>query len=158
MQIALLGRSARVFAPRGAWDIAAARREAGKDRVETLYDFRFPSDHHAIAALQPPNAAAGADIDVVDALGRQFLGSADVIDVIGVAAIDQDIVAFEMGQQIGDGLVDHAGRDHQPDGAGPRQHLRELGRRGGADGSLSYQVSHGLRRHVEDRTTVAALQ
>ncbi len=34
-----------------------------------LYRLGLAADHHAVAALQAPDAAAGADIDVVDALG-----------------------------------------------------------------------------------------
>ena len=85
-------------------DVAAARCEGGEDRVEMLHHVALAADHHAIAALEAPDAAAGADVDIVDALGRQLLGAADVVDVIGIAAVDQDIAALEMGQQIGDGL------------------------------------------------------
>src|SRR5260370_998893 len=82
MQIALLGRSAGLFASRRARDVAGARREGGEDRVETLHHCGFAADHHAIAALETPDAAASADIDIVDALGRELLGPADVVDVI----------------------------------------------------------------------------
>ena len=52
------------------------------------------------------------------------------------------------GSEIGDGLVDHAGRDHQPDGARLRQLLDELGQRGRADGFLLHQLGDRLRGHV----------
>ena len=88
-----------------------------------LHRGRLAADHHAIAALQPPDAAAGADVDVVDAVARQLLGSADVVDVVGIAAVDDDVAAFEMRREIGDRLVDHGGRHHQPDRARRRQTL-----------------------------------
>ncbi len=116
MQIALLGRAAGAFSRPGVRAISPMPgRQRGEDRVEMLHHIGLAADHHAIAALQPPDAAAGADIDIVDALGRQFLGAADVVDVVGIAAVDQDVARLEMGQQIGDGLVDHGGRHHQPD-------------------------------------------
>ena len=61
-----------------------------------LHDLRLAADHHAVAALQAPDAAAGADVDVVDALRREFLGAADVVDVVGVAAVDEDVARLEV--------------------------------------------------------------
>ena len=49
------------------------------------------ADHQAVAALQAPDAAAGADIGVVNAARLQLLGAANVVDVIRVAAIDDDV-------------------------------------------------------------------
>ena len=149
MQIALLGRAADLLAARRARDVAAAGRQGGEDRIEVLHRVGLAADHHAVAALEAPDAAAGADIDIVDALGRQLLRAADVVDVVGVAAVDQDVAGLEMRQQIGDGLVDHAGRHHQPDRARLRERLDELRQRGGADGLLLDQLGHRLRRHVE---------
>ena len=53
------------------------------------------ADHHAIAALEAPDAARRADIDIVDALLGQRLGAADVVLVEGVAAVDDDVVRLE---------------------------------------------------------------
>src|SRR5262245_22864965 len=94
MQIALLSRAADVFAPRGAGDVARSRSECRKNWIEMLDHAVFPADHHAIAALQAPYTAAGPDIDVVDSSRCQFPGPADVVDVIGIAAIDQDVVGL----------------------------------------------------------------
>ena len=59
--------------------------------------------------------------------GCQLLGAANIIDVIGIAAVDEDVAALEMRQQIGDDIIDHAGRHHQPDGARLRELLDEVG-------------------------------
>ena len=40
---------------------------AGEDRVEPSDDVVLAADHEAVAALEPPDAAAGADVDVVEA-------------------------------------------------------------------------------------------
>ena len=33
----------------------------------------------------------------MDSFGRQLLGAADVVDVIGIAAVDQDVARLEQG-------------------------------------------------------------
>ena len=53
----------------------------------------FAADHHAIAALEAPDAARGADIDIVHAFLAQGLGTADVVLVEAVAAVDDDVAA-----------------------------------------------------------------
>ena len=68
------------------------------------------ADHHAVAALQAPYAAACAHVHVVDPFGCQFLGAPDVVDVVGIAAVDEDVARIEVRQQVGDGLVHHCRR------------------------------------------------
>ena len=72
------------------------------------------ANHHAVAALQAPHTAAGAHINVVNLSGREFLCAPNVVDVVGVSAVDEDVACFEMRQQVGDGLVDNRRRNHQP--------------------------------------------
>ena len=62
-------------------------------------DVGLAADHLAEAALQSPDAAAGAGIDVVDAPWPQRLGAADVVDVVGVAAVDDDVARLERGRR-----------------------------------------------------------
>ena len=45
-----------------------ARRQRLEDRIEVLDDVLVAADHQAVAALEAPDAAAGAGVDVVDAL------------------------------------------------------------------------------------------
>src|SRR5262249_56218142 len=91
MQPALLGRAAGLLASRRARDVAAARRKGGEDRVEMFHDVGLAADHHAIAAFESPDAAAGADIDIMDALGRELLGAADVFDIVRITALHPDL-------------------------------------------------------------------
>src|SRR5262245_42074789 len=56
-QVALLRCAVRLLTPRRARDVARARREGREDRIETLHCVRLAADHHAIAALKPPDAA-----------------------------------------------------------------------------------------------------
>ena len=43
------------------------------DGAEMIHGRLWAADHHAVAALQAPDAAGGADIDIVDVLSASFL-------------------------------------------------------------------------------------
>src|SRR5262249_40921541 len=116
VQIPALGGRAVGLAPWSAGDGAGAGSKLREDRIEVLHDARFAADHQAISALAPPYATAGPDVDIVDALPRKLLCAADVVDVIGVAAVDEDVAGAKLGGELGDGRVHGSGRDHQPDG------------------------------------------
>ena len=105
-----------LFAAGRAGNVADARRERREDRIEVLHDRRFAADHQAVAALQAPDAAAGADVDVVDAPLGELAGAADVVVVVRVAAVDDDVAALEQRHQVLDARVDDGRRHHQPDG------------------------------------------
>ena len=62
-----------------------------KNGLQILNRCSRAADHQAVAALQTPNAAAGTYIDILNSLGRQFRAAPDVIDVVGIAAVDQDV-------------------------------------------------------------------
>ncbi len=101
--------------PGRARDVAAAGRQRLKDRIEAPYGSFRSADHHAITALQAPDAATGSDIHIIDAFGCELAGAQDVVDVIGVTAVDEDVASFEVRYDFGDRLVDRARRNHQPD-------------------------------------------
>ena len=156
VQIALLGRALDLFTSRRARDIAASWRQRGENRIEMLHHVGVAADHHAIAAFQPPDSAAGADVDITDALDGQFFGAADIVDVIGVAAVDDDVAALEMGEQIGNDAVDRRGRHHEPNRARLGQGLGEVLYRSGADGLLFNQFRYRLCRPVVDHALMTA--
>src|SRR4051794_14154314 len=54
-------------------DVAEPGRQRGEDGIEARNRFLVAADHEAIATVQPPDAAAGPDIKVMDALGFQLL-------------------------------------------------------------------------------------
>ena len=89
---------------------------------------------------------------------RQLLGTPDIVDVVGIAAVDQDVARFEGRQDVGDGFVNDGCRHHQPHGTRLLQLLDEIGERRGADGILSGQFADGHGRHIEDHAVVAVLQ
>src|SRR5213083_1844877 len=103
MDIAGLRSGIAAVAPRRARDVARPGRERGKDRIEPEYRFGVAADHHAIAALEAPHAAAGADVDVMDAAGLQRLGTSDVVLVERIAAVDNDVALFHQPAQLAHG-------------------------------------------------------
>src|SRR5262245_15267216 len=98
MQIALFGGTYRLFAAGGAGNVSAAGRQRLENRIEVLHHLVFAADHLAVAALEPPYAATGADIDIMNAFWLELLGATDVVDVIGVAAVDEDVAGFQFGE------------------------------------------------------------
>src|ERR1700726_170376 len=96
-----------------------------------LHDVIFSADHLAIAALEAPHAAAGAHVNVVNTAGGKFLGAANVINVVGVAAVDYDVAGFEFGCEVAESGVDDSGRHHEPDRAGLGQFFDEIVKRRG---------------------------
>ena len=144
-------------APGRPVDRAHAGRELSEDRIETLHDRLLAADHHAKAALEAPHPAARSNVDVMDALGRDGFRAADVVDVIRVAAINQDVPRLEMGQEVRDGVVHGRRRDHQPHRPRLLKLLREVLKRGCACGFLLRKLLHGFGEEVIHDAIVTAL-
>src|SRR6266566_5188830 len=126
VEIAFLGSAPGLFTSRSAVNIATTGRERFKNGIETLYDGGLAADHLTIAPLEAPDAAAGADVAIMDALGGKLLGTSDVVDVIGISAIDDDVVFFELTDQIVKRGIHHCCRNHEPDRAGLLEFLDEI--------------------------------
>ena len=109
-----------------------------------LHRFGFAADHHAIAALEAPDATAGADIHIVNSFWDELLGAADVIDVIRIAAVNQDVATLEMRQKISNCVVYRANRHHEPNGTWLCELFGELRQRSRADGLFLHQLRHRL--------------
>src|SRR5215467_9797009 len=73
VEIAELSSAIQLLPPRRAGDISHSGRQRAEDWIEMRYHVGLASDHHAVAALQAPYAAAGADVDVMNSLGRELL-------------------------------------------------------------------------------------
>src|SRR5204862_2601436 len=65
VDVSVFGGAAHFFASGSACDVAPAGRQGLKDGIEAADGIFRSADHHAIAALQPPNTAAGADLHVI---------------------------------------------------------------------------------------------
>ena len=111
MQVAEGRRAVRLVGFRAR---IGAGGERGEDRVESLHRPVRPADHQAVAAIQPPDTAAGANIDEVDTLLRQLGSLVDRVVVVGIAAVDDGVaLVHERGDLAGDFAGD-GGRQHQP--------------------------------------------
>ena len=98
-------KAVAAVAPRRARDVAGTRSERGENRVEAEHRFAIAADHHAISALETPDAAAGADVDIMDAALLQRLAAAYVVLPERIAAIDDDVAGLH--QAVFDAVVDH---------------------------------------------------
>ena len=135
-------------------------RQRLEDRLEPRELIRRRADHQAVAALEPPHAAAGADVDVGDALGGQLLRAADVVLEVGVAAVDDGVALAEAGAELAHRLLgDLAGRHHAPRRLRRLELRHELVERGGAGRALGDELLDGRLIRVEhDRGVPAAQQ
>ena len=91
VQVALLGGAARLQTWRRLRR-ALAGRDGQEDRLQPLHDRVLAADHQAVAAIQAPYAAAGADVHVMDAVGLEFLGPDDVRGLAGPARVPRPSV------------------------------------------------------------------
>src|SRR5471030_2965719 len=118
VQIALVGAVASMVgsAPaRRRLGRLGARRQRREQRRDMRHGVFFAAYHQAVAALETSHAAAGADVDVMQAAFFELLGAADVVAVVGVAAIDDDVAFLQQWRQRRQRGIDHAGRHHHPD-------------------------------------------
>src|SRR6266542_5378407 len=67
MKIAFFDGATGFFSAGRAPDVTASRRERSENRIEMTNGFFRAANHHAVAALQTPDAAARPNIDVVNA-------------------------------------------------------------------------------------------
>ena len=79
---------------------------AAKIGSRSPHDVDLAADHHAVAALESPDAAAGPNVDIMDLLGLQLGGPADVIVIVRVAAVNQDVTRLEPADKLRDRRVD----------------------------------------------------
>ena len=157
VQVAVLGGAAKFLAARRARTVADAGGQRLEDRIEMLHDVGLAADHHAVAALQAPDAAAGADIHIVDALCGQFLGAANVVDVVGIAAVDKNVARLQQGQQSAMVLSTTAAGTISQTARGCSSFLTKSASEA-APAAFSLTNSSRFRRAVKDDAFMAALQ
>src|SRR3977135_85653 len=91
IKVALFDGAGTLFPSGSARNVAATRRQCFEDGIEMAKSFFRSADHHAVATLQAPHAAAGSYVDIVDAFVAQGQGPARVIFKVRVATIDDDV-------------------------------------------------------------------
>ena len=88
------------------------------------------ADHQAVAALEPPDAAACPDVKIVDAARFEHFGSPDIIVEIRVAAVNDDVIGREVRKEVIQCRI-HRGRGyHQPDNTRSGELIDEVSHRG----------------------------
>src|SRR5579875_135003 len=160
VQIAFFGGAAEFFASGSARDVPAAGSESFEDVLDGGEGLIGSADHEAVAALDAPDAAAGAGIHIMNASRFELGGAADIVLIEAVAAVNDDVVGFHGGGERLDGSFGRlTGGHHDPYGAGLGQFLDQLFKRAGAFGALGFEVLDVDGIEVEDSTFVtAALQ
>ena len=114
MQIALLSCAAGLIATRCAGRRSNPGRESGKNSVKMLDDILFAADHKTVPALRTPDSATCPGVDVVNTFGLEFIGPPDVVNVMGVAPVDDNVALLHVSSKIVQRLIDRRGRYHQP--------------------------------------------
>jgi len=139
--------------------LVLAGRQRLEDRPQGFHDLFVTADHHAVALGQAPHAAAGAAVDVVDALSLAPGGVAERILVVGVAAVDHRVALVQQPQQRGDGVVgDLARGHHQPQHARRGQGLYQRLERSGRAAALAFQLLARIGVGVEAGDLVTAIE
>ena len=88
------------------------------------------ADHQPVTALEAPDAAAGAPVDIVNLLARTRLGATQRVFVVGISAIDDRVAGRQKSEQRRHRRVgDCAGGHHEPHRAGDRELGDERGNR-----------------------------
>ena len=125
--------------------------------IQLLDDFLRAADHHAVAAVESPDPAAGADIHVVNTFLLELVGAANVIFEIGVAAVDEDVAGLHaLGEGI-DGLLGRvAGWDHQPRDCGACPVCRQSHRAKRSDCAFAGDFLYVVGAQIGDHHFVAA--
>src|SRR6185312_8492722 len=73
MEIAALDTGIALVTPGSPRDVTGPWCQACEDRIEPIDGGLVAADHHAIAALQPPDTARGADVEIMQAAPFQRL-------------------------------------------------------------------------------------
>src|ERR1700733_13201259 len=151
MKITLLDAWITSLPPVGARDVADTWRQRLQDRVETFDHGLVAADHHAIAALDAPDAAGGADINIMNAAFPELLAAADVVLPERVAAIDDDVAGFhQLGERLSGCFGYMARRQHHPGGARLFQLADKFLQRAAACRAFLGDPGHGLGVLVVD--------
>ena len=158
MDVTVLGARIAAVTARRARHVTGTWRQRFEDRIELVDDIFRAADHHAVAAFEPPDAAAGANVDMMDVALFKSFGAADIVFPECVAAVDNDIAGFQQPFELDDDTFGNfSGREHDPDNARrtklPHQSV-ETCRSGRADAT---QFSDGLGVMVVDDNLMPVL-
>jgi hypothetical protein len=119
--------------------------------VEPIDHRLVAADHHAVTAVDAPDTAGGADIQIVDAALLQRLAAAHVVLPERIAAVDDGVAAFhQICKRIDGCFGDLACREHHPGGTRPLELLDELFERIRTGRAVPGDCGHGRGVFVVD--------
>src|SRR5207253_796081 len=95
VEVALLGSATASLTTRSRRERPTAGGERREQRIEPADDVAFAADHETVSALAAPDAAARPAVDVVNPACLETLRAIDVVAVIGIHAVDDDVVRDE---------------------------------------------------------------
>ena len=156
VEIALFSSSANFFASRSAIGVSAAGGQRFEDRIKEFDNVRFAANHLAVATLEAPDTAARAHVAIMNLLGRKLFGATDVVDVVGVSAVDHDVARFQLAGKIVERRIDDRCGHHQPNRARLLQFLDEIVERSRARRAFPREQLHRVRAAVVHDALVPA--
>ena len=142
---------------------AVRRGEHVEDRGEPVDRLLVAADHHAVADVEPPDAAGRPDVDVVDPALVQGGGAAHVVVPLRVAAVDDRVARLQQRRERVDRLLGRVARgDHEPDRARRVEGGDEVLERVHAGRAVGLRGAHRLlvvveRHHLVVRVAVDAM-
>jgi hypothetical protein len=139
---------------------AAVRRRSQrlKDRSKATDTLLVAADHQAEPLSQPPDAAAGADIEEVQAALSYLRGPVHGVAVVRIAAVNDDVAGRQQGQETVDRVIHWLpGGDHQPHRPWRSELPGECGQRIGTDPSPLSHALHALRAGIIPHHPMATL-
>ncbi len=88
--------------------------ERAKYGLEVTDRIFFAANHQAVAALQAPDTATGADIEIAYVLLFQIFGTTHIVGKIGVSTVDDDVAVAEQARELLDDIIDDLVGHHDP--------------------------------------------
>src|SRR6185312_1527583 len=140
-----------------AWNLAAARGESFENGIELVEGFFRAADHHAVAAFQAPDSAAGADVYVVNALVFKELRATNVVFEIRIAAIDENVACLKLcRQRLNRRFGRAACRNHEPGDPWRAKLSGKVVERRGRNRTFAGHVLYGISTQIGDNYLVTA--
>src|SRR5829696_2144895 len=110
------GISGSIRCGRRRWNSITSRCQCLEDRIEMGNNILLTSDHLAVTALQSPDTATRADVNVVNACSFQLARAPDVVNVIRISAVDNNVARLNNREKLVDHRIDERRGYHQPNG------------------------------------------
>src|SRR5258705_21310 len=116
--------------------VAVGWREVLENRLAVLDRGRCASDHEAVAERETPYPAARPNVHELDALLLEGLRTTQRVAEVRIPAVDEDVSAREMRNELLDGAFDRSSRHHDPNDSPRGQLLNHVGEVVGGLGAI----------------------